>query len=710
MAMDLIARAIATTAKSDASQALARTVSLDLFTNLPVRAINPAITTVQSSGHSTAGIGAATYVADALATAALAAAHPRLCKQSADGRYFRFAHDAIAVEQAGATGMPGVNDQPAVDAAIRYANAVGIRMVRFTRPAYELWCPARTQTGYGFGSDGYPIYVSDSIALIGVPGGTTLTLKNSLGGAKSTITQTTAWGQWLGGGILLAPNPATTNFMDYFHAENLILDGGFAGSVATNAASNISDKGIACFRGIGRWTMDNCTFKNFAGEILYGGSGEVEFMATRNLTLDNSPQAAYNVSGVKKSVHVNLQAGNSYQPAESVGMNGATFIGGRFYDGYSSAFIGGPDPTYQAGYRYDFPVREATDSPPWVTFIGTQFENITTVSFGCWHRGRIVAIDTTVSIQQGVYDVFLDVESWADLRTGFEAVGLYGPQNLTTQMSGCPAGTYFPATANVRVNLTCRRTKTAIAASRSHVNALRLYAGLYDKDSCHFTISGEAPVAWAVLNAKPASFVMPLIELANFRRTGGNPLAGVWSNPSAAATIDVNDSGYVFQGTGVGPWPITLSTTYGYADGQKVAFEYDSGTAVTFAATGAGMKLAADRKLATKGDRLTLRYSSAAVAWVEDGFVSAGKLTFTGSATYDAPSIAAAGTATTTVTATGASLGDYVERISLGVSAGGLVVTGYVSAANTVTVVLFNPTAGAVDLASTTLSVEVRRK
>jgi len=56
---------------------------------------------------------------------------------------------------------------------------------------------------------------------------------------------------------------------------------------------------------------------------------------------------------------------------------------------------------------------------------------------------------------------------------------------------------------------------------------------------------------------------------------------------------------------------------------------------------------------------------------------------------------------------TGGGLGDFVERISLGISAAGLVITGYVSAANTVAMVLYNPTGAAVDLASTTLSVKV---
>jgi hypothetical protein len=77
-----------------------------------------------------------------------------------------------------------------------------------------------------------------------------------------------------------------------------------------------------------------------------------------------------------------------------------------------------------------------------------------------------------------------------------------------------------------------------------------------------------------------------------------------------------------------------------------------------------------------------------------------------GSATYDAPSIAPAGTTTTTVTVTGAALGDFAT-CSFGLTLAGLVATAYVSAADTVTVVLFNPTLGAIDLASTTLRVRV---
>jgi len=77
-----------------------------------------------------------------------------------------------------------------------------------------------------------------------------------------------------------------------------------------------------------------------------------------------------------------------------------------------------------------------------------------------------------------------------------------------------------------------------------------------------------------------------------------------------------------------------------------------------------------------------------------------------GTATLDPASLAAAATATATITVTGAAVGDFVI-VSPGVSLAGLVMTAYVSAADTVTVVLYNPTAGAVDLASSTWKAKV---
>ena len=80
-----------------------------------------------------------------------------------------------------------------------------------------------------------------------------------------------------------------------------------------------------------------------------------------------------------------------------------------------------------------------------------------------------------------------------------------------------------------------------------------------------------------------------------------------------------------------------------------------------------------------------------------------------GSTTWDPANIAAGASTTTTVAVTGAAVGDYVIP-SFSLSLAGTVLTAYVSGANTVTAVLSNPTAGAVDLASGTLKVRVEKR
>lgn len=77
-----------------------------------------------------------------------------------------------------------------------------------------------------------------------------------------------------------------------------------------------------------------------------------------------------------------------------------------------------------------------------------------------------------------------------------------------------------------------------------------------------------------------------------------------------------------------------------------------------------------------------------------------------GTATWDPGSIAAAASATTTVTVTGAVVGDEVT-VGFSNSLQGMILSGYVSASGTVTCVLFNATVGALDLASGTVSASV---
>lgn len=79
------------------------------------------------------------------------------------------------------------------------------------------------------------------------------------------------------------------------------------------------------------------------------------------------------------------------------------------------------------------------------------------------------------------------------------------------------------------------------------------------------------------------------------------------------------------------------------------------------------------------------------------------------SGTIDFGSASDGNSVSDTITVTGVALGDLVIGVSLGVSAALGIVTAYVSAANTVTVVVSNLETSALDLASTTVKVLVGR-
>lgn len=81
----------------------------------------------------------------------------------------------------------------------------------------------------------------------------------------------------------------------------------------------------------------------------------------------------------------------------------------------------------------------------------------------------------------------------------------------------------------------------------------------------------------------------------------------------------------------------------------------------------------------------------------------------TGSATYDPASLADGAAASTTVTVTGAALGDIVTGVSFSLDLQGVDLTAYVSAADTVTVKFANRTGGTLDLGEGDIAIVLRQ-
>lgn len=78
-----------------------------------------------------------------------------------------------------------------------------------------------------------------------------------------------------------------------------------------------------------------------------------------------------------------------------------------------------------------------------------------------------------------------------------------------------------------------------------------------------------------------------------------------------------------------------------------------------------------------------------------------------GSVVYDPASLADGVGATTTITVTGAALGDMVTGLSFSLDLQGITLTGWVSAADTVSVRFQNESGGTLDLASGTIRARV---
>lgn len=133
---------------------------------------------------------------------------------------------------------------------------------------------------------------------------------------------------------------------------------------------------------------------------------------------------------------------------------------------------------------------------------------------------------------------------------------------------------------------------------------------------------------------------------------------------------------------------------------------YNKHTAVTNVTRTAGLKIGASVTLSNNaigpnsflanGGTITANY---------DGITES---VLNGSATFDPPSIAAGAGTQTNVTVTGAALGDFVEA-SFSLDTPGIILTGWVTAADTVRVRLQNGGGSPVDLGSGTLRVRVRK-
>lgn len=228
------------------------------------------------------------------------------------------------------------------------------------------------------------------------------------------------------------------------------------------------------------------------------------------------------------------------------------------------------------------------------------------------------------------------------------------------------------------------------------------------------------PKGWSLARADTGSSAWPFNGFAltfNPSSTGGQfPLQVVWSISQACAsfrtttatntwgnfntlgTAELGQDAYA-NSTAVTSYPIghsimRITTSFplnGFVHTYREQITGNNGYQIQWAASGD-----TPHQIRTYGGG----------AWTT--WRTLGHIEFTGSATYDPGSLADGAGATTTVTCTGAALGDFALA-SFSLDLQGITVTAWVSAADTVSVRFQNESGGVLDLASGTLRVRASR-
>lgn len=185
-----------------------------------------------------------------------------------------------------------------------------------------------------------------------------------------------------------------------------------------------------------------------------------------------------------------------------------------------------------------------------------------------------------------------------------------------------------------------------------------------------------------------------------FTAAGIAPLVNVAPNLATPAPITLRsqDANAGFGAVGAG---INLTTGVG-STGAVSGLVVVADSAGAAGWNTAHLQIGAYHYWTDAGGRL--RQKSSAPAIDLDGNVVG--IDLSGSAVYDPPSLADGAGVTTTIAVAGAVLGDFA-LVSFSLDLQGIVVTSYVSAANTVAIRFQNESGGVLDIASGTLRVRV---
>lgn len=721
MALDLLARGLAASARNLAATAGEGALpTLAQLAQLSSRTIPAAVVRIE------AGVGAArgAYVADALATAALALAHPLFCKADAGGRHFRLLPDdaglipvacggALGFDAEPLTGTALTDERAILNAAELYRHAIGAAGVRLDARRYAV---RRTTlpggTDYAASINFVPFNILSSSKWVSThPEGTTIYRRKANGQQcdLADFESTTGFVARFRGGLFLiaGTDPASGDpgpDKHSFTLDNIMLDGGLR--LSMGLIFEILDKPVWQFNDK---YVGNLTFRGrsgaigFASELVYTSAATPESAALRFLTIDDTCVFGETGGSCLNPNGITTQVGRCLLYNALIGVEGWTgdrgYIHATFRNCAGSSIQGGVVKPTPANY-YE-PNRAVTARLP-MGQIDVRLENCPRFDVGSWIEGDILAIDSLIAIGNAdVFNVFgaegvnLRVRSFVD-KTSL---------NSAVRFLGHAAGTL--GVRNLHVRIDCHRTLNAVTNSLRHVSAVGTQGSLGPNVSLEYGVLdgvGE-PVGYAAAGFDNQPMVRGLSGHRAFALTFGNTV-----NIQTGAGGTLPNLPVIFLssgGTATGQYTMNLPAA-GVQDGSEIIIDnytrlnVNPGVALRIPAA----SLVSGKALIVPSDYFycRVRYQAANAKWQLVEAPPAARAT----AAFDPASLALnASTAIQTVTVNGAAVGDDV-RATFSLDLAGARITAWVSAVNTVSY-YFTNNAGTnpLNLASGTVTLEV---
>lgn len=620
MAIDFIARAAAARASGGTS------APAFVFTATASKTLDPAVGAFVSSGYTAAGLGPAAYVSDAIATAGLAAAHPRCCKQSADGRYWRLASEIgkpVSFRSVGVVTGTGTNNFAAIQALLDYAKAVGLIWLELPHGNVETWQPVRASASYVIAKDG-SLAVSSTLRITS-EGRTVLNFKGPTGGDPNSDYQTFEGNPYRGGGLQLFgdqyPWPSNPDdwTIQFFEMSGVRLKGNRTVGRGVSLPDT-NDKGIYYHNAVRDIILRDVEVDHFSYELLYGGNYQSPYS---NVTLErvkahHSGQSCLNFTYSQNITDIDGQYGDSYLAGELFGAN-YSFTRTRFYNAFAVGFSSSRPTDIPSGGPYNFPA----NSPPLniTTLDAVVCDRVDAAYVHAHVYGDIHIIDGRLSTGAFAGDIDLKATVTLDRANGLTAAIIEGP-------GAVPSGIYADTLLrNVNIELAAVVSRYGMSQGYAFTS-IYSSGGFMDPETVKLCVvqAGPHTVFWTYMGSDNA---MPHVTCDFARARGANagqapgidqsisaayglypPYIGIVAYPAAAA-IPIT-----FRAVGTG------GAFEGVAHGQRFKFYYGEDSfggagSFTFLHNGTNMALTADLTLAKAGSWIEFEYNGRLAKWTD---------------------------------------------------------------------------------------------